>query len=220
MLNALKLDSPQFEGAGPLPEDPEQLDALITIGRVRRAVGLDGRVEVELFSGDLSRLATGAVFIVDSRELTVEKASPSRKGLISVRFEGVKDRDSADMLRGAELEMPESALPPAPEGVFYHYQIIGSSVVDLEGRQIGSVSGIMETGANDVYVVSKPDGGDILVPATRNAVKEVDTVSKVITVDLPPELTGSRGRPDQASQEDQDQAPEKRSLESGSGDQI
>ncbi len=67
----------------------------------------------------------------------------------------------------------------------------------MEGRRIGSVSGIMETGANDVYVVSNPEGRDILVPATRNTIKEVDIVNKVITVDLPPELTGSPSKIEQ-----------------------
>lgn len=171
-------------------------ETLISIGLVRRAVGLDGRVEVELFSGDLSRLASGSVLIAGQRSLVVEKATPSRKGLISVRFEGVEDRNEADLLRGVELEIPESTLPPSPEGSYYHYQLVGSSVVDLEGRQIGSVSGIMETGANDVYVVSRPEGGDILIPATRNAVKDVDIVKKVITVDLPTKMTGSTGGED------------------------
>ncbi len=173
---------------------------MIAIGHVRRAVGLDGRVEVELYSGDISRLTPGAILTASNRNLTVVKATSGRKGLVNVYFEGVKDRDGAELLRGATLEIPESQLPEATEGTYYHYQIIGSSVVDLDGSQIGSVSGIMETGANDVYVVSKPGGGEILIPATRNTVKEVDIVSKVITVNLPVEQAGS------SDQEDQEQA--------------
>ncbi len=170
---------------------------MVEIGRIRRAVGLDGRVEVELYSGDLSRLAVGMTVAAGDRELTVEKVSPGRKGLLNVYFEGVKDRNASGLLRGVELKVPESLLPAAPEGVYYHYQIIGCSVVTQEGSQIGSVSGIMETGANDVYVVSKPGGGDILVPATRNTITEVDTVNKVITVDLPEAGSGKQKQEDQ-----------------------
>ncbi len=168
----------------------------VAIGRVRRAVGLDGRVEVEIYSGDISRLARGTEVLAGERQLTVKTAAPGRKQLVNVWFEGVEDRDSADLLRGIELEMPESTIPPAPEGVYYHYQVIGSAVVDLEGGEIGSVSGIMETGANDVYVVSMPGGGDILIPATRDTVKDVDTVGKVITVDLPPAPHGPQDQED------------------------
>ena len=160
---------------------------------MRRAVGLDGRVEVELYSetsagptnGEPGRLSAGAEFVIDGRTLTVERAATSRKGLFSVHFKGVADRDSADELRGVELELPESALPPLPDGVYYHYQLIGCSVVDLAGHRIGTLSGIMETGSNDVYLVADDDGRETLVPATKDTVKEVDTVGRVVTVDLP-----------------------------------
>lgn len=146
---------------------------------------------MELYSGDLSRLEKGSEFVGGDRKLTVKKTAPGRKGLVNVWFEGIGDRNDSDFLRGIELEIPESSLPPAPEGTYYHYQIVGSSVVDMDGRQVGSVSGIMETGANDVYVVSQPDGGDILIAATRETIREVDTVNRVITVDLPTKMVGT-----------------------------
>ncbi len=162
---------------------------LVAIGRVRRAVGLDGKVEVELYSGDNSRLTRGLSLTAGDRQIVVARAAPGRKGLLSVYFEGVTDRDASDLLRGLELEMPESALPKPPDGVFYHYQLIGADVKDLAGRHIGTVSGIIETGSNDVYVVASERGNEILIPATRDAVKEVDTVNGVIVADLPGETT-------------------------------
>ncbi len=183
-----------------MSENPESgtPDPLIAIGRVRRAVGLDGRLEVELYSGDISRLGAGTVVIAGNRSVEVEKATPSRKGLFSVHFKDVSDRNAADLLRGVELEVPESSVPQPPEGVYYHYQLVGSRVIDAAGRSIGTLSGIMETGANDVYVVSTQDGRDILVPATQNTVKEVDTVKRVITVDLP------EAEADQPEEDDRD----------------
>lgn len=158
---------------------------MIAIGHVRRAVGLDGRVEIELYSGDIARLSPGTEIMADQRPLVVERSAPSRKGLFAVRFEGVEDRDAADTLRGSTLQMAASALPPAADGSYYHFQLMGSVVEDVQGRQVGVLSGIMETGANDVYVVSTPEGKEILVPATRNVVKDVDTVTMKIVVDLP-----------------------------------
>jgi 16S rRNA processing protein RimM len=84
-----------------------------------------------------------------------------------------------------ELEVLESDLPQLPEGEYYHYQLIGCTVFDLSGHEIGTLSGIMETGANDVYIVSNDAGRETMVPATKDAVKEVDTVERRVTVDLP-----------------------------------
>ena len=168
-----------------MADSQQMLDDHVAIGMVRRAVGLDGRVEVELYSGDPARLTAGSRVWNNERELTVVRSTPGRKGLMNVYFEGIVDRDGAEALRGAEITVPESELPPPAEGTYYHFQIMGSAVVDATGARIGSVSGIMETGANDVYVVETQDGAEILVPATRNTIKEVDTVNRVITVDLP-----------------------------------
>ncbi len=163
-------------------------DDLIEIGRVRRAVGLDGRVEVELNSGDIKRITPGTTVLVGSRPLEVRRSSPGRKGLFNAWFEEIGDRDSAEALRGDLLEVPRSEIPPAPEGSHYHYEIIGCAVQESDGSLIGEVTGIMETGANDVYVVALSSGGEILVPVTPTIVLEVDIVDRVIKVDLPPGL--------------------------------
>lgn len=152
-------------------------------------MGLDGRVEVELFSQDTSRIVPGYSMFVDGRSLTVASSAPRPKGLVAVRFEGVTDRDAADLLRGADISVPESSIPPAPEGTYYHYQLIGLSVMDMNGQQVGTLSGIMETGANDVYVVTSQTGGEILVPAIRDVIKEIDITNKIVKVDLPVEKT-------------------------------
>jgi 16S rRNA processing protein RimM len=88
-------------------------------------------------------------------------------------------------LRGLELEAPESALPAAADGAYYHFQIIGCRVRDIEGHEIGTVSGIMETGANDVYVIARPGGGEALVPAVSAVIRAIDTAERIITIDPP-----------------------------------
>ena len=142
-------------------------------------------MEVELHSQDVNRIAPGHILTLNGKERTVASVAPRTKGLAVVRFEGINDRDAGDTLRGAEVSIPESQVPPAPEGTYYHYQLIGLAVVDLDGRQIGTLSGIMETGANDVYVVSDSSGNEILVPAVRDVIKEIDISNKIVRVDLP-----------------------------------
>jgi 16S rRNA processing protein RimM len=164
---------------------PEQDELQVAIGYVRRAVGLDGRVEIELFSQDPSRVIPGFVVSIYGQKYTVAAVAQRPKGLIAVHFEGITDRDSADMLRGADVCVPESSIPPAPQDTYYHYQLIGLAVVNLSGRQIGTLSGIMETGANDVYVVTDETGSEILIPAVRDVIKEIDISNKIVKVDLP-----------------------------------
>lgn len=141
-------------------------------------------MEVEVYSGDPTRVVKGLALVAGDRQLVIERTTAGRKGSLGVYFEGITDRDAADQLRGLELEVPESTLPPPPAGAYYHYQLIGARVSDPAGHHIGTVSGIMETGANDVYVIAAEDGSEILIPATRNSVKEVDTVKGVVVVDL------------------------------------
>ena len=157
----------------------------VSIGLVRRSVGLDGSVEVEVYSGDSARLAPGQQVFSGDRVLTVAVSRPGRRGSVVARFEGVEDRDAADNLHGAELEVPESALPEAAEGSYYHFQIIGCRVVTIAGDDLGVVTGVMETGANDVYVVERPGRGELLVPAVRSVVRAIDTAARIITIDPP-----------------------------------
>ncbi len=164
---------------------PDKNERLVTIGLVRKAVGLDGRLEVELYSNDISRLAAGTTLLLGGNPFTVEKASPGRKNLFAVYFHGVSDRTTADQLRGLDIAVRESELPPPPEGVYYHYQLIDSRVVDRGGRQIGTLSGIMETGSNDVYVVKSDDGNEVLIPATKGTIVNIDIVKGEVVVDLP-----------------------------------
>jgi 16S rRNA processing protein RimM len=163
---------------------PEQNELQVAIGLVRRAVGLDGRVEIELFSEDTSRFTPGLIVSIDGLNHTVAAVAQRPKGLLAVNFEGISDREVADTLRGADVCVPEASIPPAPEGTYYHYQLIGLAVVDLNGQQIGKLSGIMETGANDVYVVTDESGSEILVPAIRDVIKEIDISNKILKVDL------------------------------------
>ena len=147
-------------------------------------MGLKGSVEVELYSGDASRLGTGTSVHVGEDQLTIDRVTQGRRDLFNVFFEGVETRDDADLLRGRVIEVPEDSVPAPPEGTYYHYQLIGSDVRDENGESIGRLSGIMETGANDVYVVSTADGGELLIPATRSKIRFVDTVEGVVGVNL------------------------------------
>jgi 16S rRNA processing protein RimM len=91
---------------------------------------------------------------------------------VILSLDGVPDRDAADKLRGWLVQVPEREAWKLPRGRYYWHQIVGLRVVTAEGEEIGTVSEILETGANDVYVVKGP-GGERLIPAIKQIVTEI-----------------------------------------------
>ena len=95
------------------------------------------------------------------------------------------DRDAADKLRGWLVQIPEREAWKLPRGRFYWHQILGLRVVTSEGEEIGTVAEILETGANDVYVV-KGNGPERLIPAIKQVVQEIAPERGEIVVTLLP----------------------------------
>ncbi|MBI5140777.1 MAG: 16S rRNA processing protein RimM [Nitrospirae bacterium] len=104
-------------------------------------------------------------------------------GMALIRFEGVNSRDDAERLRGAELLLPAAEMPPLPDGRYYRFQIEGLDVRTNDGRRLGVVEEIMETGGNDVYVVRPEHGPEILVPAIPDVIVSVDLEKGEIVIE-------------------------------------
>ncbi|MBW8849532.1 MAG: ribosome maturation factor RimM [Xanthomonadales bacterium] len=129
----------------------------ILVGRIHGAFGVRGEVKLESLTepeGNLLRYQPWTLRDAQGRERTVAgaRARPGGKGLIGT-LPGVEDRDAAEALRGAELFVPRSALPPPRDGEFYWIDLEGLRVANLEGVDFGTVASVFSNGANDVLVV-------------------------------------------------------------------
>jgi 16S rRNA processing protein RimM len=93
---------------------------------------------------------------------------------VIARFAEVTDRNAAEALRGTELSVPRSALPPLEEGEYYHADIIGLSAIASDGEELGHVVLIENFGAGDVLEIERPDGRRFMVPMNAQAVPEWD----------------------------------------------
>jgi 16S rRNA processing protein RimM len=91
-------------------------------------------------------------------------------------------------LRNQTLYIAEANAMELPEGEFYFHELLGLSVVDDAGKSLGKVSEIMETGANDVYVVTNEVGHEILLPAIAEVILDIDLDTKIMRVHLLPGL--------------------------------
>ena len=132
-------------------------------GTVRIAPQTDVPDRHQTLKEVLVRTARAAVL------LKVEKAAESSKGTWLVRFEGITEREQSEALRGGLLYIREADLPELPAGRYYIHQIIGLKAITTAGRDLGPVTDVLVTGANDVYVTAAG-----LIPATAEVVKEID----------------------------------------------
>lgn len=109
-----------------------------------------------------------------------------QKGDAIMRVEGITTRDEADDLRGTIVRIPPELAAPLEEDEFYHYQIIGLEVFDETGTRLGEVAEILVTGANDVYVVRGGPEPELLLPALKDVILEIDPAAGRMIV-RPPE---------------------------------
>ena len=167
---------------------PDRAEAprLVVVGMIRRPVGLRGELAVGPTGDDPSRFAPGVRLLVRSnpvRELRVIQSRPYGNG-VALFLEGIDSIEQAESLRGIELAVKEESLPPLPEGSYYHFQVIGLTVVDAGGTVLGRIESILQTGSNDVYCVRQgPE--EILIPAVKDFVERVDLESGKLWLKVP-----------------------------------
>lgn len=162
---------------------------MINVGEITGAHGIRGQVKVaSLTDFPEVRFAPGSKLYSDKlgREVTVEAAG-QHKGLYLLSLSGVADRDVAQSLLHSYLQVGMDDLPELPQGEYYHFQLIGLNVYEGE-RCLGEITEVMQTGANDVYVITAPAGvkpAEILLPALKECVLGVDLAAGKMNVKIP-----------------------------------
>lgn len=160
-------------------------DDQLRVGQVVAAHGLEGAVRVEPLTDFADRFAPGSRLQVDDLVLTVAAASTQKLPWV-VRFHEIADRGAAERLRDKYLTVPLATARPLPDGRFYHFELVGLTVVDqASGRVLGRVAEVLTYSANDVLRVTS-ENAEILVPMVRDTVRAVEREAGRILVDLPP----------------------------------
>ena len=158
-------------------------DSLIQVGRIRSPAGLRGELHVELLSDVPGRFAEGQEVLIRGVLHSIQCARSTTKGLL-VKFKGIDSQQAGEELRNEPVFIGKEHAPPLPSGTYYHYQLLDMCVVTANGDELGLITDILQTGANDVYVVKGAEK-ETLVPALADVVKTVDTERGVMVVDLP-----------------------------------
>ena len=119
------------------------------------------------------------------RKLKITAFRPAKEGEAVIAFEGVRDRDAAEALKGVELFVDRAALPQPDEDEFYHADLLGLEVRDSEGRVLGKVSALHNFGASDVLEFSRTDGDSVHIAFTKETVPVINVTEGFIIVAVP-----------------------------------
>jgi 16S rRNA processing protein RimM len=163
-------------------------DRLVLVGRIVGVFGVAGALKLHSFTEPRENIFRYRPWFVrlgdETREIAAPKGKAQGKGIVAT-LPGIDDRDAAAALMGAEVFVRREALPKAAPGEFYWSDLEGLRVRTVEGVELGTVSHLFATGANDVVVV-KGDR-ERLIPFIRDSVvREIDLAAGTIVVDWDP----------------------------------
>ncbi len=160
----------------------------VLVGVLRRPHGLRGEALVSIETDFPERLKKGVKLFLgeDYKELTIKSQRKSNDGLL-IAF-GELDRATLEQYRNEPLFTRVIDSPQLPAGQFYRHQLLGLDVTTEDGAMLGKLVEIVDTSANDVYIVRSPQNKEILLPAIRDVIRHVDLGNKRLTVHLLPGL--------------------------------
>ncbi|WP_408954576.1 ribosome maturation factor RimM [Natroniella sp. ANB-PHB2] len=166
-------------------------EELITIGQITRHQGNKGEARVIPLTDYPERFEyLERVYLVKNngtKEEVMVEGIWYHKQFIILKFAGIDDIGEIMAYKNYYLQIPKAETVDLPENNYYLYDIIGLEVYTVQGEYLGQVEEVLETGANDVYVVSKGND-EILIPATLEVVIEIDLNNERMEVKLPPGL--------------------------------
>ena len=162
----------------------------LVVGEILRPHGLRGEVRMRILTDypeNLRRL--DHVYLgrsPDDRRLEKRALEGLRfhKQFALLTLAGCSSREDAEYLRGKSVLIHKEQAPPLADGEYYLYQLIGLKVL-ADAEEIGRIKQVLQTGANDVYVVQTEQHGEALLPAHAETIDEIDFEAGVVRMSLP-----------------------------------
>jgi len=164
-----------------IPED------LVLVGHIAGAYGLKGWVRVRPYSSEADALLHAKTWWLDKPELRDVERMQAREhsGDVVAQLMGVADRDAAEALKGAAVQVSRSHFPALDDNEFYWVDLIGMTVENLQGESLGAVKDMMDNGAHPILRVQPADekAQEMLIPFVDRFVIKVDRDARKITAD-------------------------------------
>ena len=160
----------------------------IAIGEAGGAHGQKGELRVHVLTEFPERFQSGVQVYIEGAPYVIESSRLFKETAI-IKLHGIDNLQEAGLLRGKSIEIPECQRKKLSPGRYYHHDIIGLEVWTITGTPVGKVSDILNTGCNDIYVVTH-NGKELLIPAVKEVVKDIDLPGKRITIEAIEGLLG------------------------------
>ncbi len=175
--------------AGPGKTGPQYL----VLARIMRPHGVRGDLSVKIITDFPERMGDLDVVYLgkdanDPRHLTEQHVTWARRAKNDqwlLHFEGIEDREAADIFRSQYILVSLADAVPLEEDEVYLFQVMGLEVHTTEGQILGRVTDVIETGANDVYVIHGDIYGEVLIPAIDSVVLKIDVETGIMLIQVP-----------------------------------
>ena len=155
----------------------------LEIGKIVNTHGLRGEVKIVPWT-DMPEVFEAISYAYIKGEKREIKSVKYQKNNIIVKFSGIDDINQAELLKNTVITTDREELGELPEGVYYITDLLGCEVVTDSGETVGTLSDVLPTGSNDVYVVKRDGKKDLLLPVIEQVVLDVNIEEKKITVNI------------------------------------
>ena len=163
------------------------MEDLLKVGVITTTHGVRGEVKVYPTTDEPERfLELDYVLLDTGRELRKLEIKNVKffKNLVILKFKGVDNINDIEKYKGRDLLIPREEGQELEEDEYYIADLLGMSVVLEDGQEFGTLKDVMETGANDVYIIDSAEHGEVLLPAIKECILDVDLEKNVMTIHL------------------------------------
>lgn len=156
-----------------------------TIGTIVAPFGVRGELKVRSLTDIPNRFAKLGTVYLGPRytPYPITSVRPYKGDMVILKLSGIDDANAAEAVRNWNLSIPLDKLAKLPADLYYQHDIIGLHVKTLNERDIGTITDIMSTGSNDVYIIKTPDERQILIPAVKDIIKQIDLIRHLMYID-------------------------------------
>ena len=163
------------------------MEDLLKVGVITTTHGVRGEAKVYPTTDEPERfLELDYVLLDTGRELRKLEIKNVKffKNLVILKFKGVDNINDIEKYKGRDLWIPREEGQELEEDEYYIADLLGMSVVLEDGQEFGTLKDVMETGANDVYIIDSAEHGEVLLPAIKECILDVDLEKNVMTIHL------------------------------------
>ena len=161
------------------------METRLQVGVISSTHGIRGEVKVFPTTDDAQRFKKLKKVILDTgrEELSLEiQGVKFFRQFVILKFKGIDNINDIEKYKGKSLSVERKDAVPLEEDEYYIADMIGMKVMTDEGEEFGALKDVMETGANDVYVIEMKDGKEVLIPAIKQCVLDIDVEKMCMTI--------------------------------------